>query len=172
MTNDPLYQQVREISWRRKLTAAEEGRLKALLLAHPELQAEWEAEAGLNAGLGRLPDAPVASNFTARVMQEVERQSARELKGRRAGWGLWQWQLRWLPRLACVLIVLGVVAVSYHHFETKAERVELARNVATVSDAISDSSALASPEVLENFDAIYALKPLPSADEELLTLLQ
>ena len=49
---------------------------RAHLAAHPEAQADWEAEAGLNDALGRLPDVAVSSNFTARVLQAVEREIA------------------------------------------------------------------------------------------------
>ncbi len=80
MSNDPTYNRLRELSWRRKLTGAEEAELRAWLAAHPDAQADWEAEAGLNAALGRLPDAPVPSNFTARVLQAVEREAAAELR--------------------------------------------------------------------------------------------
>ena len=43
MSSDPIYDQLRELSWRRKLTGAEEARLRAWLAAHPEAQADWEA---------------------------------------------------------------------------------------------------------------------------------
>jgi anti-sigma factor RsiW len=171
MTNDPLYHQLRELSWHRKLTPAEETRLKQLLAANPELQADWEIEAGLNSALGRLPEPSVATNFTARVMQEIERETAREGRASK-GSRFWRWQVRWLPRFAGGLVVVGAVALTYNLQDKANRRVELARNVATVSDAISDTSATATPDVLENFDAIYALKPLPTADEELLSLLQ
>ena len=99
MTNDPIYNHLRELSWRRKLTGAEEAELRAWLAAHPEAQADWEAEAGLNAALGRLPDVPVPSNFTARVLQAAEREAAAEL--RRPGWKWRVWpRLRWLPKVA------------------------------------------------------------------------
>ena len=65
MTDDPIYNRLRELSWRRQLTAPEKAELRAWLTAHPEAQSEWEAEAGLNATLRRLPDAPVPGNFTA-----------------------------------------------------------------------------------------------------------
>src|SRR5512137_1192972 len=97
MTNDPIYTRLRELSWRRKLTSAEEAELRFWLESHPEARADWEAEAGLEAALERLPDASVASNFTARVLQAVNREGAAE--PRRSAWRMWPW-LRWVPKAA------------------------------------------------------------------------
>ena len=72
MNPDPVYQRLRELGWRRPLTAAEQVELRIWLAAHPEAQAEAEAEAALNQALTRLPAAPVPSNFTARVWQAIE----------------------------------------------------------------------------------------------------
>src|ERR1035441_868191 len=89
MTDDPNYNRLLELSWRRKLTDAEEAQLRALLESRPEAQADWDAEATLNAVLGRLPDAPVPSNFTARVLQTVEREAAAELRQGERKWQFW-----------------------------------------------------------------------------------
>ena len=120
MTNDPIYNRLRELSWRRKLTAAEAAELQAWLAAHPEARADWEAEAGLNEALGRLPDAPVPSNFTARVLQAVEREAAAELRRRRT-WQVWlRW--RWLPKAAVAAVVLGAGLVSYQQVKPPGAR--------------------------------------------------
>ena len=166
MSNDPIYDHLRELTWRRELTGAEEAELRAWLAAHPEAQAEWEAEAGLNAALGRLADVPVASNFTARVLQAVERESA--AAPRREGWG-WgsRWWLRWLPRAALAAVVAGAGLASYHFIEV-AQRQKMVESVA----AVSAVSSLPSPEILQDFDAIRALHPTPPPDQELLAALQ
>src|ERR1051326_7493813 len=70
--NEAEYNHLREESWRRALTSAEEARLQSHLAAHPDAQAEWEAEKGLTQFLADLPDAPVASNFTSLVLQAVD----------------------------------------------------------------------------------------------------
>ena len=85
--NEAEYQELQEAGWRRRLTPAEEARIQAWLAAQPERRAEWEAEAGLNQWLGQLPDVPVASNFTARVMQKLDRE--RLTAPRRAGLAEW-----------------------------------------------------------------------------------
>ena len=166
MTNDPLYDQLRESSWRGRLTAAEEADLRAWLTAHPEAQADWEAEAGLNDALARLPDAPVPSNFTARVLQAVEREAAAESRRRGARWR-GGWLVRWLPRAAVAAVVVAAGLVSYHQ-ASYTRRAKLAESVAVVLNV----SSLPSPEVLKDFDAIRALNPTPTADEGLLAALQ
>jgi|SRR5437588_11763100 len=164
MTNDPLYHQLLEQSWRRKLTDAEEAELRAWLAAHPEAQPDWDAEAGLSEALGALPNVPVATNFTARVLQSVERRTATDLRPARPRWRLWP---RWLPRVAFAAILLGAGFVSYHAAQG-ARREKLVRSV----EVVSQVSSLPSPQILENFDAIRALPPTPPADVQLLTLLQ
>ncbi len=166
MTNDPLYKELRELSWRRKLTASEEGELRAWLAAHPEAQADWEIDAGLNDALGRLPDAPLASNFTARVLQAVERDAAAESRRQKVTWRL-AGLLRWLPKAAVAAVVLGAGLLSYHQV-LHARRMKLAESVAVVSNV----SSLPGPDVLRDFDAIRALNPTRTADEALLAALK
>ena len=74
MNHDPTETRMRELSWRRKLTSAEQAELDAWLAAHPEAAAQWQEEAALNALLEQLPGATVPSNFTARVMQDIDRE--------------------------------------------------------------------------------------------------
>ncbi len=160
MTNDPTYTRLRELSWRRKLTEAEEAEMRVWLEAHPDARAEWEAEAGLNAALSRLPEAPVASNFTARVLRAVEHEDAAKPVSPR--WRKWL-RLRWLPRAAFAGSVASAALVSYLLIQN-AERRKLADSVA----AVADVESLPSPDILENFDAIRALNPTPIPDEQLL----
>lgn len=166
MSDDPIYTHLRELSWRRKLTPAEAAELQAWLAAHPEARENWEAEAGLNEALGRLPDAPVASNFTARVLQAVERETASERRRRQRKWRFAEW-LRWLPRAAVAMVILGVGLISFQRVRSPHYR-SLVQSVA----AVSRVSSLPSPEILEDFDAIRVSNPTPAADEELLAVLK
>jgi anti-sigma factor RsiW len=167
MTKDPIYEQLREISWRRPLTPAEESRLAKWLAAHPEAQAEWDTDAALNETLAALPNAPVASNFTARVVQAAQREAfGAQSRPLRSPWPA-NWWLRFVPRIALAAVVLGAVLASYNHTQS-ARRAEWARSLATVSQVAS----LPSPEVLKDFDAIAALSSTPPADEELLKVMQ
>jgi len=121
MTNDPIYNHLRELSWRRKLTSAEEAELRTWLATHPEAQTDWQAEAGLNAGLGRLRDAPVPSNFTARVLQAVEREAVAELRRPQGNWLTWLW-LRWLPKAAFAAVVVGAGCCVFSRFKLPTAR--------------------------------------------------
>ena len=168
MTNDPFYRHLRESGWRRPLSAEEEAKLSKWLDVHPEAQADWEAEIGLNQALERLPEAPaVSSNFTARVMQAVELEKSRAeqaLPSNRVSlFGL----LRWLPKTAVAALTVGLALLSYHHFR-EVHRVQLARDAVVVSEVAS----LPNATVLEDFEVIRAMSRTPAADEELLKLLQ
>jgi ferric-dicitrate binding protein FerR (iron transport regulator) len=163
MINDPTYTRLRELSWRRKLTHAEEAELRAWLAAHPEAQTDWEAETGLNAAMGHLPDLPAPSNFTARVLQAVERDAAAGLH--RPGWRLLP--LRWLPGAAFAGSLVGAGLVCYLVIQN-GERKKLADSVA----AVADVSSLPSPDILADFDAIRVSNPTPTPDEHLLTALE
>ena len=169
MTNDPRYQHLLELSWRRKLTPAEEAELQACIAAHPGAQADWEAEVGLTEALGRLPDAPVPSNFTARVLQAAEREAAAEAR-RKLAWLPWLTP-RWLPRVAFGAIVLGAGLLSYH----EARDVRRDQRVSTIGLSLEKDSKVSpvpSPDILQNFDAIRAMNRTPPADVELLSLFQ
>lgn len=167
MQDENLYKDLRELSWKRKLSPAEETRLRAWLEAHPEAQADWEAEAGLNDALTRLAEPQVPSNFTARVLAEVKADAARQEResGRRQTWRLWSW----LPKaaLASLVLVAGLLGLQYHQRAQLEKRVEYARSIATISDVPS----LPSPAILQDFDAIHAMEQ-PVADEELLKAFQ
>ena len=162
MIDDSAYKQLLEQSWQRKLTSEEEKSLNAWLAAHPDAQADWDQEAGLNEALARLPDAPVPSNFTARVLQAIERDEAAETRTA-AGSSFWA-RLRWIPRLAFVAIVLCVGLISY-------QQVQVRNTHERMRDVVAVVSSLPSPEVLKDFNAIQALNQTPP-DEELLTALK
>ena len=71
--NDAAFNQLLDTALRRKLTAEEEARVQACLARDPRARAVWEEEMALSRLLKGLPDAPLASNFTAQVLQAVER---------------------------------------------------------------------------------------------------
>ncbi len=166
MTDDPKFQRLQEQSWKRKLTPAEEAELRAWLAAHPDSQADWASENALNDVLERLPDVPVSSNFTARVLKAVELETAAtNRKAARPSRPFW---MRWLPRLAVASVVLGASIVSWQEIKA-VQRAKMVHSVQVVSKV----SMLPSPAILEDFDAIQRLTPEPAAaDEQLLSLLQ
>lgn len=111
--------------------------------------------------LSRLPDAPVPSNFTARVMQAVELEEMKNFRARS-----WNWRL-FLPRAAFAMLVIGFTGLALHRHELDERRDALAKNVALVAAA----QPLPSVDALKNFDAIRRMSQ-PHADEELLALMQ
>jgi len=163
MKLDPL-EHLREISWRRPLTEAEKAELRALLTAHPEAHTDWETEAQISELLGRLPDAPVPSNLTARVLAAIELDEKTAVQA--PAWRRWI-HLRWLPRTALAALCLGTGLLTYHQIRA-AQRHEIGHSIVAVSDAAPPLP----PDVLQDFDAIRRLNPKPAADTELLALLQ
>ena len=125
--------------------------------------ADLELEARLTEALARLPDAPVSSNFTTRLMQAIELEEARQSRR----WSFnWNWRAR-LPRIAVTAAVILFAGVTFHHYELTSQRTRLARNVAFVAG----SQPLPSVDALNNFDAIQRMSQ-PRADDELLALMQ
>lgn len=165
--NESEYNPLREKSWRGKLTPAEAGELEVWLAKHPEAQADWEAELHLTEAINRLPDAPVPSNFTARVLQAVERESSAGSRGRGVSW---KWSLRsLLPRAAATAVVLGAGLLAYHEHSVTERRAEVARSVKIVSSVPS----LPSPQILQDFDSIQKMGSASTGpDQDLLALMK
>lgn len=166
--NESDYNQLKEKSWRRKLTPSEEAQLRTWLAEHPELKADWEEETHLSRALGGLADVPVASNFTARVLQAAQRDAAIMA---RPCVPAWKWVLHsLLPRAAAAAVVLGVGLFTYHEHQQRTiqRRAELAQDVKVVAGAPS----LPSPEILQDFDTIRRMGATPGPDPELIALMK
>jgi len=163
--NDPIEDRMRDLLWRHELTASEVSELRTLLANHPEKREEMELEAVLNELLERLPDAPpVASNFTARVLQTVALENA--ARSRRRDWPWWARVRSWLPRAAAAMVVVGVGCLLYFENLNRA-RATMAGDMAQIAEIVSASD----PSVMENFEAIRRLgEPRPQADTELLAM--
>jgi len=112
--------------------------------------------------LARLPDAPLSSNFTARVMQAVELEELQAARSR--GWR-WNWYSL-LPRAAAVAVAVVVTGLSVQYYEIGAHREQIAHSVALVANA----QPLPSVDALQNFDAIQRMSQPAHADEGLLAL--
>jgi hypothetical protein len=111
--------------------------------------------------LSRLPDAPVASNFTARVMQAVELEEIRQSRWRVFGWS---WRA-WVPRATVAAVLAVFVAFTFQQHNRYLHEVAIAKNAALVA-----SQPLPSVEALKNFDAIQRMSQPAPADNELLAL--
>jgi anti-sigma factor RsiW len=158
--NERDYQVLREASWRRPLSSEEEARLQSHLAAHPEAQADWEADAQLTHLLGQLPEAPLASNFTAQVLEAADRAAAAQRSDWRGWWA--RWARLPLPRLAWAAAFLALAFLGYRQFHSPPED--------PVKQAILGTYAagLPEPDLLQDFDAIQRLSQMPPpADENL-----
>jgi len=164
MNHDPTETRMRELSWRRELTGAEQAELRAWLAAHPEAVAQWQEETALNSLLEQLPNAPVSNNFTARVMQDIEREAmaAERQHVQKPHW----WQRVLLPRLAFGAVLLAGLFMYRHNVTIKTER------LTAPLVAFGDTKELLSVDVLQDFNSIAQLGPRVQPDMELLSLMQ
>ena len=153
MDNEPS--DLNESLWRLKPGASPGAIPIEDLRARPELQ----LEARLTEALAKIPDAPVASNFNARILAEIDREEAR---ASRSGWR-WQWRLHW-PRLAMTVALLFCAGLGIQHYEMVSHRTVLAKNVAL----LAASQPVPSMDALENLDAIQRMSQSTHADGELL----
>jgi len=169
MKPDPVEQELRELAWRRPLTAAEQARLAEWLEGHPEACANWAADGALNDALARLPEKPAPSNLTARVLAELDRDATQE----RASQRTWLTSFRWLPRVAVAVVVIGGAAFWYQQRLATEEAEALARQQA---EALARLATVAEPdtmptvEALEDFDVILKIHPESLVDTELLSM--
>jgi anti-sigma factor RsiW len=141
--------------WRQPLSATEHAKLP--------VPPEQKLEARLTSALSQLTDAPVPSNFTARVLAAVELDEAQSARSR--GWTL-NWRLLW-PRVAVMAAVMIFAGLSLQRHEVHSHRAALAKSVAQVA-----AQALPDVDALENLDAIQRMGRTAHADGELLAALQ
>jgi anti-sigma factor RsiW len=160
------FQNLLEASWRRPLTPAERERLSHFLAAHAQLRPSWDREAALSRLLQRLPNAPISSNFTARVLQAAQRAPARNAWLRRLQFFPWL-PAGWMPRAGLAAAMVCCAAFTSHEYQV-AHRAHVAREIANVSRL----AALPSIDWLKDFDTISRLNKVKVADDELLSALQ
>ena len=146
----------------------EQERLKAWLAAHPANRQLWEEEQALDDLLHRLPDVPVATNFTARVMAASAREESPARVTSTAEWWRRLWPLRPVQFTFATIILLGIFFGGWLRYESHLDT-ELVRSLRVVSTAASGTPVL---EVLQDFEAIDVLGENIPLDEELWAALQ
>lgn len=150
------------LSLKPALSPDDEARIEAFLATRPEERATWEEERALGRALQALPDVPVSSNFTSRVMQAVELETAREERSHtQRGWRRAFW-----PRLSWAGLA-ALLAFFFMHEVRVRKRTQVVGDVVLLSQ---DSSMLPSAEVLRDFDAINQMRA--ASDDELLVVLK
>ena len=148
------YSNPHESLWRRPRSDAERAALRA--------QPDAELEARLTDALAKVPDVPVPSNFTVRVLDTIEleeRQAARAC-------GHWNWR-RLLPRLAVGTAILLVAGISIQRYETISHRTTLAKELASAAGTQAPDA-----DALKDLDAIQRMSQSGHADGDLLVALQ
>lgn len=145
--NPPELEQLIDLARRRVLSADEQARLNTLLEAKPAAWPERDEELALTRLLSRLPDAPLASNFTSRVMQAIELDEA--LRPRKS------WP-RWFSRLAWVTAVIALSGISWTQYQSW-QREQTARSVKVIAEV----AAVPSVEILRDFDAVQSFARVP-----------
>ena len=162
--NDPL--KMNELGWRQQLTKAEEAQLQAYLVQHPEARNDIEQEKELTRLLDGLPAAPpVASNFTAQVMQKLEHERAHRERPQIRVSIIYRLR-KWLPATAaaCVMMLVGLLVVHEHQAHAQAV---MAERIVRVADA----AAALGPEPINHFAPIERLADTPPAADTELTAL-
>ena len=155
------------LSLKAELTPEEESRVEAWLARQPHERAGWEEARALGRALQLLPDAPVSSNFTARVWEQIDAEEARTTRAARSAGHEW-WRVL-LPRLGWATAAVALTVVGTQGFRVSQQK-QLARDVSFVGHDLSLAPA---PELLQDFDAINQLRQVAAgSDDELLTALQ
>lgn len=154
------------LSLKPTLTPEEESRLEALLAARPD-RAAGEEDRALGRALQALPDVPLSSNFTARVLQAVDLESARAERAQQRPRFHWLTARWW--RLAGGGVVAALALLAWQG-QRLSKQTTLARDASFV---VRDLAALPGPEVMRDFDVIDQLRQVPTAtDDDLLAALQ
>ncbi len=132
--------------------------------AEADLELEIKLETRLTEGLKQIPDAPVASNFTARVLAAMDREEAARPASR--AWA-WNWRVL-LPRAVATAAILVFTGTVWERYEVRSQHSLLVKNIAQVTY----SKQVPSLDAIYNFDAIQRMSQPVAADKELLALLQ
>ena len=155
----PEFENLLQTARERDLTDAELAKLERWLAANPDEQAEWEA---LDRLLVALPDAPVASNFTSRVLDKVRRAETARQALDQAWWRKLlapQFRPIQIAAAAAIAMVIGGVGYQSHLNRNRAEMAASLHAVATIAEM--------APGLLSDFEAIEAIDQADPIDEEL-----
>ena len=158
------FNELLEESWTRALRPEERARLRLSASADTARLEKLEEEEALDEVLAALPDAPVSSNFTSRVMAAVEQEERK--KSRKKGWTFWGIRGSWLRGLAFGAAMLALSLGGYQQYLSH-ERSQLAASV--VAFGAVDAPNV---ELLKDFDAIVRMSSSPKVDSRLMDALE
>ena len=184
--DSPLNQDWLEEVAQRRLTAAEAARWRREFVERPAEARRREEELALNGLLDSLPRPSASSNFTARILSEIQELPEQE-SGITRGWawcvsraqngaGFWSGARFWSEKICRVWvqsipIVVAVVCVAIP-LNWGWQRVQIHRHGAMARTAAELSVAAAMPgvAVLQDFEAVQLLETRSAPDD--VTLLQ
>ncbi len=171
--NDTEFDQWIQTVRRRPLTAAEQSQLEAFLLRAPEYAESWNEEEALTRLLLGLPDPPVSSNFTSRVLEAALTTDT----GKPVPFPGLSWLRLPRPALAlasaALILVLGALGFLRHEERAETQWVNSVADFSRQIEMAANATDLPPVELLRDFDAIYCLsQPQSLPDEELLAALQ
>lgn len=149
----------REAMWRGTLTPTQLAELEQWLQDHPEFQSEWAQERALARSLTALPQVPLSSNFTARVLQAVDADMAATASVQLPFWRRFPVLVRSAVAGGALVVAVGV----FLQHERTQSRAEWVRCLTVASAA----AHLPGVEVLTDFDAIQRLGQRVPVDEDL-----
>ncbi|MEN9572266.1 MAG: hypothetical protein RL514_121 [Verrucomicrobiota bacterium] len=160
--NNSLFEELLALRLKRPLTPDELARLDGWLVTHPADRPRWAEATALAEALRRLPAPQVASNFMARVWQDIEAEQRRAAPAHAAvgGRGWFRW-----PSLAqqfAFAVMLLAVAVLL-----PGRRGRTPTQVARSIEQVTTLTRLPSVALLKDFEAISRLNQ-SAADVELL----
>ncbi len=170
--NNSEYNELREASWRRQLTSAEERRVQDYLAAHPEAQAAWEDDLALTRQLQGLPDATLSSNFTSLVLRAIDSPRLHQERVIPSAAGGSGWLKRFVPRMAMAALALALGLGGFSRYQQHTRR-QVARDVKEFFQVANLPGSVSGPEVFEDFEAIQKLQSVSfSTDDDLLAALR
>jgi hypothetical protein len=169
--NSPLNQDWLEEAARRRISAEEAARWRRELAARPDEVRRLSRELALNDLLDGRPRPAVSTNFTSRVLAEIDQDSRRgsrfALRLGRLLSGLASLRLP-IPRLALVATACAALLIGWNRFEVRRHGV-LARQAAEISLAAGSPGVA----VFGDFEAVRLLStPVSSDDMDLMEALR
>src|SRR5277367_987063 len=108
------FNDLKEQAWRRRLTSTEQAALRDFLAGRADAVGEIERDDALSRLLEQLPNAPVSSNFTARVLASVRDTASPAREEAAVPWIFRSW---WV-RLAASAAMVCAGFFSFQEFQT------------------------------------------------------
>lgn len=157
-----------ERSLRGQLTPGERAQFEAWLAVRPELRVEWEEEVALCQMVRRLPNVPVSSNFTALVLQAVEREQCAEVPAQQAA-GFFGWLRQHFAQMTAATAMLMLAGGLFMLQQRQAQQQAVTNQMKELAQVVP----MPSIAVLKDYEAIRRLSQVSAEpDMELLLALQ